>query len=154
MSQDFSGGSRAAAGSLATDEIPPAPRGICNPHLWCYGVPFMYEIVQPRILCMGPGALQSLERILRQMDPERILIVTGPHVKKLASSSGSSVRWDRIRIGRKRSSIRLPNRMWPSSRNAPASSVEKRYDLIVGLGGGSPWTWPRERRLWPSMKKG
>ena len=43
----------------------------------------MYYIVQPKILYMGRGALQGLEKILRLMEPRRILIITGPTVTKL-----------------------------------------------------------------------
>jgi alcohol dehydrogenase class IV len=98
----------------------------------------MYDIVQPRILCMGPGALQSLERILQQMDPRRILIVTGPNVRKagllerVLGSTGS-----------------YKDRVETFINPAPEPDVaiveecarlvrEKGYDLIVGLGGGSP----------------
>ena len=98
----------------------------------------MYDIVQPRILCMGPGALQSLERILRQMDPRRILIVTGPHVKKLGTLE---------RVLGSMGSYR--DRVETFINPAPEPDVaiveecarivrEKGYDLIVGLGGGSP----------------
>ena len=98
----------------------------------------MYEIVQPKILCMGPGALQSLERILRQMNPERILIVTGPHVKKLGT-------FERV-LGSMGS---YKDRVETFINPAPEPDVviveecarlvrEKGYDLIVGLGGGSP----------------
>jgi alcohol dehydrogenase len=98
----------------------------------------MYEIVQPRILCMGPGALQSLERILRQMDPGRILIVTGPNVRKAGIL-------ERV-LG---SMGPYKDRAETFINPAPEPDVaiveecarivrEKGYDLIVGLGGGSP----------------
>jgi alcohol dehydrogenase len=98
----------------------------------------MYDIVQPRILCMGAGALQSLERILRQMDPRRILIVTGPHVQKMGI------------LERALSSMGFyKHRVETFINPAPEPDVaiveecarivrEKGYDLIVGLGGGSP----------------
>ena len=98
----------------------------------------MYEIVQPRILCMGPGALQSLERILRQMDPGRILIVTGPHVKKLGTL-------DRVLGSMGSYKGRVETFINPAPEPDVAIVEEcarlvrvKGYDLIVGLGGGSP----------------
>jgi alcohol dehydrogenase len=101
-------------------------------------MPFMYDIVQPKILCMGPGALQSLERILRQMDPSRILIVTGPHVQKLGILERAL-----------RSMGSYKHRVETFINPVPEPDVaiveqcarivrEKGYDLIVGLGGGSP----------------
>jgi alcohol dehydrogenase len=98
----------------------------------------MYDIVQPKTLFLGPGALQSLERILRQMDPGRILIVTGPHVKKLGTL-------ERV-LGSMGS---YKDRVETFINPAPEPDVaiveecarlvrEGGYDLIVGLGGGSP----------------
>jgi alcohol dehydrogenase len=98
----------------------------------------MYEIVQPRILCMGPGALQSLERILRLMDPRRILIVTGPNVRKagiLERVLGS--------MGPYKDQAETFINPAPEPDVAVVEECarivrEKGYDLIVGLGGGSP----------------
>jgi len=98
----------------------------------------MYEIVQPKTLCMGPGALQSLERILRQMDPGRILIVTGPHVKKLGTL-------ERVLGAMGSYKDRVETFINPAPEPDVAIVEEcarlvrvKGYDLIVGLGGGSP----------------
>jgi alcohol dehydrogenase class IV len=98
----------------------------------------MYDIVQPKILCMGAGALQSLERILRQMDPRRILIVTGPHVQKLgilerALSSMQSYK-ERVEVFTNPS----PEPDVAIVEECARVVREKGYDLIVGLGGGSP----------------
>ena len=98
----------------------------------------MYEIVQPRILCMGPGALQSLERILRQIDLGRILIVTGPNVRKagilerVLGSMGS--------YGDRAETFINPVPEPDVAIVEECGRVvrEKAYDLIVGLGGGSP----------------
>jgi len=98
----------------------------------------MYDIVQPKTLCMGPGALQSLERILRQIDPRRILIVTGPHVQKLGileralSSMGSYEHRVETFINP------VPEPDVAIIEECARVVREKGYDLIVGLGGGSP----------------
>ena len=98
----------------------------------------MCDIVQPKILCMGPGALQSLERILRQMDPGRILIVTGPNLRKagilerVLGSMGSYK--DRVETFINP----VPEPDVTIVEECARIVREKGYDLIVGLGGGSP----------------
>ena len=87
---------------------------------------------------MGAGALQSLERILRQMDPRRILIVTGSNVQKLGileralSSLGSYKHRVEIFINP------VPEPDVAIVEECARIVREKGYDLIVGLGGGSP----------------
>jgi alcohol dehydrogenase len=98
----------------------------------------MYDIVQPKILCLGAGALQSLERILRQMDPSRILIVTGPHVQKLGTLKRalSSMGSYKHRVETFINSVPEPD--VAIVEQCARIVRDKGYDLIVGLGGGSP----------------
>jgi alcohol dehydrogenase len=102
------------------------------------GILPMYQIVQPRILCVGVGSLQSVERIIQQRNPERILVVTGPNVQRLGILEKAL-----------RAMGNFSRRAETFINPAPEPDVaivekcaqeirEKGIDLIVGLGGGSP----------------
>jgi len=98
----------------------------------------MYYIVQPKILYMGRGALQGLEEILRLMEPRRILIVTGPTVTKLGivdralEAMGSYKHRVETFINPK------PEGDVAIVEECAQRVRERGYDLIVGIGGGSP----------------
>ena len=98
----------------------------------------MYSIVQPRTICMGRGSLQYLEEIIRQMGPKRILIVTGPHVQGLGIVD---------RALQAMGSYKTQVEVFINPKPEPEVAVvekcaervrERGYDLIVGIGGGSP----------------
>lgn len=98
----------------------------------------MYCIVQPKILCMGRGALQGLEEILRLMEPRNILIVTGPTVTKLGivdralKAMGSYKHRVETFINPK------PEGDVAIVEECAQRVRERGYDLIIGIGGGSP----------------
>ncbi len=98
----------------------------------------MYRIVQPKILYMGRGALQGLEEILRLMEPRRILIVTGPTITKLGivdralEAMGSYKHRVETFINPK------PEGDVAIVEECAQRVRERGYDLIVGIGGGSP----------------
>jgi alcohol dehydrogenase len=98
----------------------------------------MYQIAQPKILCMGIGSLQSIEKIIRQKDPRRILIVTGPNVQRLGilgkvlKEMGNYSRRAEVFINP------VPEPDVAIIEECAKSVQEKDIDLIVGLGGGSP----------------
>jgi alcohol dehydrogenase len=98
----------------------------------------MYDIIQPKILCMGAGALQSLERILRQMDPTRILVVTGPHVQKLGILEQALSSMGRYKDRVETFLNPVPEPDVAIVEECARVVRERGYDLIVGLGGGSP----------------
>ncbi len=98
----------------------------------------MYTFVQPRHLSMGPGSLQVLEEVVRERDPRRVLLVTGPHVQGLQLH-------ERVLAAMGRYAARVE--IFTNPRPDPGVDVidecarlvrEKKYDLIIGLGGGSP----------------
>lgn len=98
----------------------------------------MYRIVQPRTICMGRGSLQYLEKIIRQMGPKRILIVTGPHVQGLGIVD---------RALQAMGSYKTQVEIFVNPKSEPEVAVvekcadrirERGYDLIIGIGGGSP----------------
>lgn len=98
----------------------------------------MYQVVQPRILCMGIGSLQSIERIIQQRDPKRILIVTGPNVQRLGILEKA-----RKAMGNYAQRAETFINPTPEPNVAIVEECaqvirEKGFDLIVGLGGGSP----------------
>ncbi|MDH4264353.1 MAG: iron-containing alcohol dehydrogenase [Deltaproteobacteria bacterium] len=98
----------------------------------------MYQVVLPRILCMGIGSLQSIEKIIQQRDPKRILIVTGPNVQRLGilekalKAMGGYARRVDIFINP------TPEPGVAIMEECAKVIREKGFDLIVGLGGGSP----------------
>jgi len=98
----------------------------------------MYQVVQPRILCMGTGALKSLEMILGQMNPQKILIVTGPNVQRLGilqkilSAMGNYASRAETFINP------CPEPDVNIVEECSKVVQEKGFDLIIGLGGGSP----------------
>jgi len=98
----------------------------------------MYNLVQPRIIYMGSGALRSLEQILLMMNPKSILMVTGPTIQRLGileralSSMGSFKKHTEIFINPR------PEPDVAIVENCARIVREKGYDLIIGLGGGSP----------------
>ena len=98
----------------------------------------MYQIVQPRILCLGIGSLQSIERIIQQRDPQRILVVTGPNVQRLGilekalRAMGSYARRAETFINP------APEPDVAIVEGCAQAVRDKGIDLIVGLGGGSP----------------
>ena len=98
----------------------------------------IYQVVQPGILCLGQGALQSLGRILGRMKPEKILIVTGPNVQRLGilqrvlEAMEDDARKAEIFINRK------PEPDVDAVEECARVVQERGFDLIVGLGGGSP----------------
>jgi alcohol dehydrogenase len=98
----------------------------------------MYQIVQPGTISMGFGALSSLAGIAGQLDPKRILIVTGPHVQGLGIL-------DRIldAMGAYRGCVETFINPTPEPEvgiveACAARVMEGGHDLIIGVGGGSP----------------
>lgn len=98
----------------------------------------MYCIIQPKILYMGRGAIQCLEEVLRQMEPRSILVVTGPTVQKLGIV-------DRGLQAMGSYKHRVETFINPKAEGDVAIVEEcarrvreRGYDLIIGIGGGSP----------------
>ena len=98
----------------------------------------VFSWVHPKMLYMGEGAIESLEGILRLLEPKGILMVTGPHVRKLGIADQALEA-----MGSYRHRVEL----FINPKPEPELSVveqcaqqvrEQRYDLIIGLGGGSP----------------
>jgi len=87
---------------------------------------------------MGRGALQGLEEILRLMEPRNILIVTGPTVTKLGivdralEAMGSYKHRVETFINPK------PEGDVAIVEECAQRVRERGYDLIIGIGGGSP----------------
>ncbi len=98
----------------------------------------MYSFVQPRNLSMGPGSLRALEGVVNQRDPQKVLLVTGPHVQRLKlhervlAAMGSFAA--RVEIF----TNPQPDPDVETIEECARIVREKEYDLIIGLGGGSP----------------
>jgi alcohol dehydrogenase class IV len=43
----------------------------------------MYNIVQPKSLYIGPGALSQIKWVIETIEPRKILLVSGPTIEKL-----------------------------------------------------------------------
>lgn len=98
----------------------------------------MYSIVQPKIIYMGRGAVKALEGELSQMAPNRILLVTDPILQSLGI-----VETVLNGMGAYRDQMELFLNPGPdpdvSLVERCASRVrEGSFDLIIGIGGGSP----------------
>lgn len=98
----------------------------------------MYSIIQPKIIHMGRGAVNALEEEISRMAPHRILVVTDPVIHGLGIL-------DRTLhgMGSYRDQVELFLNPHPdpdvSTMERCASSVkEGSFDLIIGIGGGSP----------------
>lgn len=97
-----------------------------------------YQVIQPAILCMGQGALQSLGQILGRMKPEKILIVTGPNVQRLGilqkvlEAMGNEARRAEVFVNPQ------PEPDVDVVEECARVVQAGGFDLIVGLGGGSP----------------
>ena len=87
---------------------------------------------------MGSGTLDSLEEIVGRLAPQRILLVTGPHVQRLGIS-------DRVldAMGAHRGCAEIFVNPTPEPDVAIVEACAAKvmaggHDLIIGLGGGSP----------------
>ena len=98
----------------------------------------MFSWVHPKMLYMGVGALRGLENIVHGMEPRGILMVTGPNVRSLGIADRAL---EAMGSYKHRVDIFINPKPEPelSVVEQCAQQVrEQRYDLIVGLGGGSP----------------
>ncbi|MGQ9654286.1 MAG: iron-containing alcohol dehydrogenase family protein [Thermodesulfobacteriota bacterium] len=98
----------------------------------------MYTIVQPQRILMGFGALSALEEVMADLDPRRILVVTGPNVRRLGILDRALAC-----MGPYRKTVELFVNPKPDPDVAVVEEcarevMERNCDLIVGLGGGSP----------------
>lgn len=98
----------------------------------------MYSIFQPKSLYMGPGAVRQINRVIKMIEPRKILLVSGPTIEKLGLV-------DRIlqAMGsyRGRADIFINPKPEPDIvivEDCAEQAREIKADLIVGLGGGSP----------------
>jgi alcohol dehydrogenase class IV len=98
----------------------------------------MYSIFQPKSLYMGPGALSQIHRVIKMIEPRKILLVSGPTLEKLGLVD---------RILQAMGSYRTCAEIFINPKPEPDIAIvedcaeqarEIRADLIVGLGGGSP----------------
>lgn len=98
----------------------------------------MYSMFHPNILCMGQGSLANAEKLIRQIEPKKILMVTGPNVRKLGIAD---------RVLKAAGSYRNRVELFINPKPEPDITIveqcaqhirEGGYDLVVGLGGGSP----------------
>lgn len=95
-------------------------------------------MVHPKILYIGQGSLGNAEKVIRQMEPKSILMVTGPNVRKMGIT-------DRAlhAVGSYRNRVDLFINPKPEPditivEQCSRQVRERGYDLIIGLGGGSP----------------
>lgn len=98
----------------------------------------MYSIFQPKSLYIGPGAVRQINRVIKMIEPRKILLVSGPTIEKLGLV-------DRIlqAMGsyRGRADIFINPKPEPDIaivEDCAEQAREIKADLIVGLGGGSP----------------
>lgn len=98
----------------------------------------MYSVVQPKSLYMGPGALSQINRVIETIEPRKILLVSGPTIEKLGlvdrTIQAMGPYGDRVEIfinPKPEPDIAIVE-------DCAQQALERRADLIVGLGGGSP----------------
>ena len=98
----------------------------------------MYNVVQPKNIYIGPGALSQIKWVIETIGPRKILLVCGPTIEKLGladrtlQAMGSYRNCAEIFINPK------PEPDIDIVEDCAKQALERRTDLIVGLGGGSP----------------
>jgi alcohol dehydrogenase len=98
----------------------------------------MYNVVQPKNIYIGPGALSQIKWVIETIGPRKILLVCGPTIEKLGladrtlQAMGSYRNCAEIFINPK------PEPDIDIVEDCAKQARETRTDLIVGLGGGSP----------------
>ncbi len=98
----------------------------------------MYSVFQPKSLYIGPGALNQIDRVVANIDPQKVLLVSGPTINKLGLVD---------RILQAMGSYRGCTEIFINPKPEPDVAVvedcaqqarDTKTDLIIGLGGGSP----------------
>jgi alcohol dehydrogenase class IV len=98
----------------------------------------MYSIIQPKIIHMGRGAIKVLGDELTKLSPKKILVVTDSILQKLGvvdqalQSAGSH---------RDRMEFFFNTKLSPDIyivENCDKKINEGSFDLVLGIGGGSP----------------
>ena len=98
----------------------------------------MYSVFQPKSLFIGPGALSQINRVIAQIDPRKVLLVSGPTIEKLGlvdrilQAMGSYRDFTEIFINPK------PEPDIAIVEDCAQQARDTETDLIIGLGGGSP----------------
>ena len=97
-----------------------------------------YSIVQPGVIHMGIGALDTLESELLQRDPGKILAVVGPTTTKLGIAERV---FEKMGVYRDRVEVfvnPVPDPDIAVVQECASKVREGSFDLIIGVGGGSP----------------
>ena len=98
----------------------------------------MYRIVQPKIIHMGRGAIRAIEGELSQMAPGRVLVVTDPILQGLGivdrALNCMGVYRDQMELFLNPS----PDPDITVVERCASMVREGSFDLIIGIGGGSP----------------
>jgi alcohol dehydrogenase class IV len=98
----------------------------------------MYNVVQPKNIYFGAGALSQIKWVIETIDPRNILLVCGPTIEKLGfvertlQAMGSYRNCAEIFINPN------PEPDIDIVEDCAKQAREARTNLIIGLGGGSP----------------
>lgn len=98
----------------------------------------MYSIVQPKVIHMGPGAVKALEEEISQRAPKKIFVITDATLQHLGILERAL---DAMGSYRDRVEVFLNPHPDPDVSVVEACTFrvkEEAFDLIIGIGGGSP----------------
>jgi hypothetical protein len=108
----------------------------------------IWQFSFPTQISFGPGAVRMLPEHLAALGMNKPLIVTDPGLQKTGVCTAIETVLERSGVPCAVFCEVEANLCEKDVENALGAYLAYGCDGIIGLGGGSPWTWPRWSRSW------